>query len=60
MHDQYKYMADKSTVRFQFLEMIVRLAIDKYNKKGLAIDECIRKLMENDRLIDWLRTFDIS
>lgn len=47
-----EYLVDKSVVRHQFLELIVRLAIDKFGKKGLTIQDCITTLIYDEKLID--------
>jgi hypothetical protein len=42
------------------MELIVRIALDKYYKSGLvkAASLAIMKLFENDALQDWLQEFD--
>jgi hypothetical protein len=42
------------------MEMIVRLAIDKHGKRGTNVQDCISKVLHEDKLLDWLMTFDIS
>jgi hypothetical protein len=42
------------------MEIMVRVAIDKYFKSGIAktINESIRKLLIEDSVISWLKEFD--
>ena len=42
------------------MEMIVRLAVDKYQKKGKSIEESITRVFNNNELLNWFMTFDIS
>lgn len=58
--DDYKIIADKALIRFQFMEMLVRIAVDKYGKKDLDIVSSIINLFEKDGLNDCLRCYDVA
>lgn len=47
---KYPQVYERALVRFQFMEIMVRIAIDKYYKSGLTktINESIRKLLIED------------
>lgn len=58
--DDYKIIADKALVRYQFMEMLVRIAVDKYGKKDLDIVSSISQFFEKDGLMECLRNYDVA
>ena len=42
------------------MEMIVRLAVDKYGKRGLNVQDSVSKMFNDDKLLDWMMKFDVS
>lgn len=58
----YKYMTEKALVRFQFLEIIMRMANEQYLRKGLVntIGEAVKKLFDSDEVLAWVKEFGVS
>jgi NLR family CARD domain-containing protein 3 len=58
-HFKTKTNPDRQLIRYQFLEIFVRLALDKYYKTGVcrAYDDAIIKMFD-ENLLPYLKRFD--